>query len=590
MCNDPSQTPPEQQDNVADRETVDEQPSASTPKRRQIKIGSQRDDFKPVKRGASVQETWPTTESQAAESEPGPQQPADGSDLSPARERLDDEAPAQPRAPVQAQTDAPAEARPVVQAEAPPELGAPAETRPAVQADGVVEPEAPKASAAPGPGVERQPETGRWAGEPEEFGPIPPGTMFRSEDELEAEIDAVLEDASLDEASFEAMMTLQDTSDAQVELEPESRHRAEVVKVDREDVFFTLGTRNEGVASLRQFDEPPRIGAKMDVIVTRFDAEEGLYEVAVPGTSVVVGNWSDLAEGVLVEATVTGHNKGGLECTVNSIRGFIPASQISLFRVEDFDEYVDQRLQCVVTEADPDRRNLVLSRRAALEREREAAIQKLWEELDVGQVREGIVRRLHDFGAFVDLGGVDGLIHISQLSWDRVEHPSEVLQEGQQVRVRIERIDRQAEKIGLSYRDLLENPWTNVATKYPVGAMVSGTVSRLTKFGAFVKLEPGVEGLIHVSELAHHHVHRVQHVVSEGQEVEVKVLSVDSDAQRIGLSLKAALPEPEIKPQETPIEEQIPDGTRQSAVPKSSKPLKGGVDRPSGGEDFGLKW
>ena len=153
----------------------------------------------------------------------------------------------------------------------------------------------------------------------------------------------------------------------------------------------------------------------------------------------------------MVEAHVTGHNQSGLECQVNNVRGFMPASQISTFRVEDLEQFVDQKLQCVVVEADPSRRNLILSHRAVLEREKESARKKLLEELEVGQTREGHVARIQDFGAFIDLGGVDGLVHISKLSWDRVHHPSEVLQEGQKVRVRSTKLMRQQEKLVCHY-------------------------------------------------------------------------------------------------------------------------------------------
>ena len=176
--------------------------------------------------------------------------------------------------------------------------------------------------------------------------------------------------------------------------------------------------------------------------------------------------------------------------------------QVSVYRVENPEELVGQRLACVVTEASRERRNLVLSHRAVMERERNENREKLLAELAPGQIREGIVRSLKDFGAFVDLGGVDGLVHISQLSWDRVHHPSEVLEVGQKVKVRIEKLDKDTGKLSLSYREVGANPWQNVGSKYPVGTRVTGTVSRLMDFGAFVKLEPGVEGLIHISELA----------------------------------------------------------------------------------------
>lgn len=415
-----------------------------------------------------------------------------------------------------------------------------------------------------------------------------PPSQSLSED-LEAEIKQALGDSSLDELVDGENATGLDESawDPGVGLEPDSRHQAEVVKIHREDVFFALGGRHEGVVSLKQFSEPPECGATMEVVVLGLNESDGLYELTIPGATVAVGDWSDIAEGTVVEARVTGHNKGGLECQVNNIRGFIPASQISLYRVENLAEYIDQKLLCVVTEANPQRRNLVLSHRSVLERERNEAKEELLEELDVGQTRDGIVRKILDFGAFVDLGGMDGLVHVSKMSWDRVAHPSDVLQEGQRIQVKVERIDRATGKISLSYRDTLENPWSMAESKYPVSSVVTGTVSRIADFGAFVRLESGVEGLIHISELSHQRVSKVSNVVTEGEQVEVKVLSVDPQSQRIGLSLKSleAAPASEDNPKGTDVasRRKPTDSTRKGS-------LKGGTNRSSGGEQFGLKW
>jgi ribosomal protein S1 len=306
---------------------------------------------------------------------------------------------------------------------------------------------------------------------------------------------------------------------------------------------------------------------------------------------VEVGNWQDIVEGQIVEVMVTGSNKGGLECQVASLRGFIPLGQLSMYRVETPEDYVGQRLACVVTEADRERRNLVLSHRAVMERERAEKRDKLLAELAPGQLREGIVRSLKDFGAFVDLDGADGLVHVSQLSWDRVNHPSEVLEVGQKIKVRVEKFDKDTGKISLSYREVGENPWSAAASKYYVGARVNGVISRLMDFGAFVKLEPGVEGLIHVSELAHQRVWRPSDVVSEGQEVEVKVLSVDAEKQRISLSLKALADRPKKAGEEKPADEDLaPPPDAPKAPRKKAEHLKGGIGGPSGGDKFGLNW
>jgi small subunit ribosomal protein S1 len=236
------------------------------------------------------------------------------------------------------------------------------------------------------------------------------------------------------------------------------------------------------------------------------------------------------------------------------------------------------------------RRNLVLSRRAVLEREKEEARQKLLETLEPGQVHEGVVRKIMDFGAFVDIGGVDGLLHVSQLAWSRVNHPSEVLTQGQSIRVKIEKLDRTTGKIGFSYRDLLENPWTGAAAKFPPNSVVRGKVTKLMEFGAFVELQPGVEGLVHISELSHKRVWRASDIVHEGDEVEVLVLAVDAQAQRISLSLKAlSRPEP-AKPEKEAAEAGQAASPAHAKRRRPDQPLQGGLGKAAGGDRFGLKW
>jgi ribosomal protein S1 len=396
---------------------------------------------------------------------------------------------------------------------------------------------------------------------------------------------------SLGDLSLEEILSTDERSKQAAPLELESRVKGRVMRVHRDDVFVELPGMNQGVIPLKNFVEPPATGAVLDVIVARFNADEGLYELTLLGGAVDVGDWSDLAEGITVEARITGHNKGGLECEVNHIRGFIPASQISMYRVEDLEQFVGEKFACIVTEANPDRRNLVLSRRAVLEREQAEAKERLKAELQEGQEREGIVRNIRDFGAFVDLGGIDGMLHVSQLSWDRVKHPGDVLQLGQKIKVKIQKIDSASGKISLSYRDTFENPWTTASSRYPVTSKVKGTVSKIMDFGAFVRLEPGVEGLVHISELSHQRVFRVSDVVHEGQEIEAKVLSIDADAQRMSLSMKAL--ETRAEPQKSADEE---DSSVEEAAapakspPKRTVPLKGGLGRSGLGDQFGLRW
>jgi small subunit ribosomal protein S1 len=415
-------------------------------------------------------------------------------------------------------------------------------------------------------------------------GPVPVPNRRQRSEEIEAELEAALGGMSLED------IVAGDLKTTAQQLETGSKHRAQVVDLHGDDVFFSLGGKNQGVSSVRNFVEAPKPGDMVDVLVTGYNGEDNLYLLSIPGGSVVSGDWSDISDGSIVEARVTGANTGGLECQVNNLRAFIPVSQISLYRTENPADYIGQKLVCVVTEANERRGNLVLSRRAVLEREKEESKKSLMAELQPGQMREGTVRKLHDFGAFVDLGGVDGLIHISQLAWDRVKHPSEVVQEGQKVRVRVEKIDEATGKISLSLKNPEEHPWTNIGQRIPAGSTVRGPVTRLAQFGAFVKLAPGVEGLIHISELAHHKVYKVENVVKEGQEVECKVLEVDPEAQRISLSLKAAIAKPEKATDANKSKEEPEEPPRELAVPKRSGPLRGGIQRKGGGEQFGLKW
>lgn len=381
------------------------------------------------------------------------------------------------------------------------------------------------------------------------------------------------------------------------QVEPESRQMGKVLAVRAEHVFIELGLREQGIVPLKSFREPPEVGQSVEVRVVRFVPDEGVYELVLPAAAADVADWADLTEGMLVEARVTGVNQGGLECEVNRIRGFIPISQIDLFRVEKPQDYVGQAFTCVVLEADAARKNLVLSRRAVLEREREQAQRLLWDSLEPGQVRDGVVRRLTEFGAFVDLGGVDGLLHVSQIAWGRVKHPSEILREGQTIRVRIDKVDRENRRIGLGYRDLISNPWEDAEKKYVVNSIWPGRVTRLMDFGAFVELEPGIEGLVHISELSLKRVSRVSDVVKEGDTVDVMVLSFDPEERRISLSMRAVL-----KLKETQAVEQAPaeaTASEQASPPepppppkkrKPIGPLKGGLGAGPSSSPFGLKW
>lgn len=355
----------------------------------------------------------------------------------------------------------------------------------------------------------------------------------------------------------------------------QGRKKGKVLRVHGPDVFIDVpGGRSQGVLPAMQFPEGvPEIGTEVEVSIEGYDRANGLLLLSRKGAA-MQADWSSIAQGMTVEARVVSTNKGGLEVDVNGIRGFLPISQIELFRVENVESYVNQRLLCMVTEAIPSERNLVVSRRALLEREREEAREKLWKELAEGQVRDGIVRSVRDFGAFVDLGGADGLLHVSEMSWNRVDDPSTLLQPGQSVKVVVLKVDAEKRKISLGLKQLQKSPWDDIEDRFAHSQVFNGKVTRLMDFGAFVELEPGVEGLIHISELAPHRVYRVSDVVQPGQEVKVMVLRVDKEQRRISLSLKAALSEEPVVEEPEEEEEEI---EVKPPRPRTT-PLRGGLE------------
>jgi small subunit ribosomal protein S1 len=403
-------------------------------------------------------------------------------------------------------------------------------------------------------------------------------------DEMEAELQAAMGGSAMD-----ALVGPTDDKPA-VELPTETRRIARIIAVHKDDVFVDLGVRHQGVMQARTFAEPPEPGQEVEVFVQRFDADEGLYLVAAVGAAQAVADWSEVREGMVLEAKVTGANKGGLVVSCNNLEGFIPAGQVALYRVEDLSTLVGEKWPCVVTQADPERRRLVLSRKALLEREREASRTTLLAELAEGQVRDGVVRSIQDFGAFIDLGsGVDGLLHVTQMSWQRVRHPSDMLTIGQPVRVTIRRIDPETRKISLGLRDLQADPWKSAATQYAIGSTVRGTCTKTAEFGAFLELEPGLEGLVHVSELSHQKVWRVTDVVEEGKEYEAKILAVDLEKRRLSLSIKQLVPKNKPVKAAEETDDSAADAADPAPAPKPSGPLKGGLGRSTGGS-FGLKW
>lgn len=399
-------------------------------------------------------------------------------------------------------------------------------------------------------------------------------------DDIEAEIEAAIGDISMDQV-------VGNIAEGE-ELEENSRVKATVAKIHGENVFFSIKGQYEGIVPKSQFKELPKEGDFVELIVRGRNEEDGLYELNMPGSAMSVSDWEDLSEGSVIEVRCSGSNTGGLEVMAGTVRGFIPASQIDRFRVENFGEYVNQKMQCVVMEVNPAKRKLVLSRRAVLDRENEEKRKEIMASIEAGQTYDGIVTKVMDFGAFVDIGGVEGLVHVSKLSWDHVTKPQDVITAGEKVKVKIETVNSETGKIGLSRRDTMEHPWENISADFATNDIVTGTVTRIADFGAFVKLRPGVEGLVHISELAHHRVMKVSNYVNRGDEVQVKILSMDLEKQKIGLSIKATQTKP-VKASDKKKEE-VDEPLREAAIKKSDEPLKGGTNRKSGGESVGLNW
>lgn len=325
--------------------------------------------------------------------------------------------------------------------------------------------------------------------------------------------------------------------------------RGTVVSVRGNDVFVEVpGGRGQGVMPVEQFEgTPPQVGDVVEFAIERYDAANGLVVLTKAGAAQVVSDWSGVAQGMVVEAKVIGPNKNatGLQVEVNGVKGFLPASQLDLYRVEDLNQFTNQKVKCVIVELNREERNLIVSRRYLLEQEKERLKEQFWQTVEEGQIKKGIVRSVKPFGAFVDLGGADGLIPVGELSWSRIGDPSEVVKVGDTVDVKIIRLDHEARKIGLSLRALAGNPWDDFARSHRPGIRVTGKVTRITEFGAFVQLADGIEGLIHVSELAPLRVRRVRDVVQEGQDLTVQILNLDTESRRIALSLKAVTEEAE---------------------------------------------
>ena len=333
--------------------------------------------------------------------------------------------------------------------------------------------------------------------------------------------------------------------------------RGRVVSIQGDNVFVDLGGKTEGIIERDELTDADgnlsvQIGDSISSVVGGRDEATGTlllgnqHAKRMHGSEALQRAYEEQSP---VEGHVTATTKGGLEVEMAGTRAFCPASQIDLAYVEDLQSFVGQRLAFRITKYEMGRRaNLVVSRRVLLEEEQRALAAKTRARLEVGAVMQGRVSSLQDYGAFIDLGGIEGLVHVSELAFGRIEHPKELLSVGQEVEVAVQRIEqtddpRHPEKISLSIRALQKDPWSEVEVNFPVGKLVTGTVSRLQPFGAFIELAPGIDGLAHISELvAERRIGHPQEVLSVGERVTAKVLSIDVEKHRIGLTLKIEQP------------------------------------------------
>jgi len=323
-----------------------------------------------------------------------------------------------------------------------------------------------------------------------------------------------------------------------------------IVRVDSEEVVVDIGFKSEGVVQRDEWDEtepPPEIGQRIEVLLEEFEDSIGLIVLSKRKAD-RVREWEKIIathnEGDVVKGQVIRKIKGGLLINIG-VNVFLPASQVDIRRPNDIAEYIGQEIECMILKIDEARRNIVVSRRRLIEEEREKMKKTLLSNLEIGQLRKGTVKNIADFGAFVDLGGIDGLLHITDMSWGRISHPTEMVKIDDEVEVMVLNIDYDKEKIALGLKQKSASPWANIGTKYPVSSRIHGEVVNVLSYGAFVKLEDGIEGLVHISEMSW--TRRVNHpseLVAIGDNVEVMVLGINEDKQEISLGMKQTQPNP----------------------------------------------
>jgi len=362
-------------------------------------------------------------------------------------------------------------------------------------------------------------------------------TLIRSleDDLLEQELDSLFGDTAEE-------YILEHLEDANRQFDVNQIIEGKIVEINDEFVIVDVGFKSEGAIHKNEWEEgepPPAVGDMVKVLIEEVEDQHTAPEDSRSMISLSkkkaekIIQWekmmSSVQEGQVVTGTVVRKIKGGLLVDIG-VNVFLPASQVDIRRPNDIGDYIGRVVQCEVLKIDETRRNIVVSRRSLIEKQREEDREHLMAELEVGQVRKGIVKNIADFGAFVDLGGIDGLLHITDMSWERIGHPTEMVAIDQEIEVKILQIDREKQKIALGLKQKLNNPWTNIAEKYPVGSTIPGEVVNVMSYGAFVKLEPGIEGLVHISEMSW--TRRINHpseMVQIGDKIDVKILGTQSN-------------------------------------------------------------
>ncbi len=349
-----------------------------------------------------------------------------------------------------------------------------------------------------------------------------------------------------------------------------------VVKINSDEVLVDIGGKSEGIIPIRELsftknvnpEDVVKIGDEIRVMVIKEENNEGnilLSKKRVDQMAAMEKLEEAYNNGTILEAPVVDVVKGGVIVDIGA-RGFVPASRLDIKYIEDIKSFVGQTLQFKIIKFEPDSRKIVLSRREILEEQEKARKEEVWASIEEGQTRKGIVRRLAAFGAFVDLGGVDGLLHVSEMGWGRVKNPGDVVKVGQEIEVYVLAVDREKEKISLGLKQLIANPWDTAAEKYAVGSIVSGKVVRIVPFGAFVMLEDGVDGLVHISQISWERVEKVEDALQIGQEISAKVLELDVENKKISLSIKQTTERP-AKEAPAPVVEEAAEEKVEEEIP-----------------------